>query len=56
MKTKTILSIVIGIFGVIKKRSKKYLEDIPANIPSHNLQKTTLFGIAHILRRILSIK
>ena len=55
MKTKTI-PVVIGALGVIKKGSKKYLDDIPANIRLQDLQKTTLLGTAHILRRILSIK
>ena len=55
MKTKTI-PVVIGALGVIKKGSKKYLDDISANIRLQDLQKTTLLGTAHILRRILSIK
>ena len=54
MKTKTI-PVVIGTLGVIKKRSKKYLDDIPANILLQYVQKTTLLGTAHILRGILSI-
>ena len=41
MKTKTI-PVVIGALGVIKKGSKKYLDDIPANIRLQDLQKTTL--------------
>ena len=54
MKTKTI-PIVIGGLG-IEKGSKTYLEDIPANILLQDLQKTTLLGTAHILRKILSLK
>ena len=55
MKTKTV-PIVIGVHGVNKKGSKKYLDDIPASIQLQDLQKTTLLGTAYILRKILSIK
>ena len=55
MKTKT-MPVVIGALGVIKKESKKYLDDIPANICLQDLRKTALLGTAHILRKILSIK
>ena len=55
MKTKTI-PIVIGALGVIKKGSKKYLDDIPANIQLQDLQKTTLLDTARMLRKILSMK
>ena len=48
MKTKT-MPIVIGALGVIKKGSKKYSDDIPANIRLQDIQKTTLLGTAHIL-------
>ena len=55
MKTKTI-PVVIGTLVVIKKGSKKYLEDIPAYMPLQDLQKTTLLGTVHFLRKILPIK
>ena len=55
MEIKTI-PVVIGALGVIKKGSKKYLDDIPANIRLQDLQKITLLCTDHILQRIVSIK
>ena len=46
MKTE-IIPVVVGSLGVIKKCSEKFIRGI---------QKTTLPGTAHILRKVLSIK
>lgn len=55
MKTET-LPVIIGALGVIKKGLEKYTEKIPGNVCIYELQKITLLGTAHILRRVLSIK
>ena len=52
-----IIIIVIGALGVIKKGSEKFISEIPAgNIDLQEIQKTTLLGTAHVLRKVLSIK
>ena len=55
MKTE-IIPVVIGALGVIKKGSEKFIRQIPGNINLQEIQKTTLLGTAHILRKVLSIK
>ena len=55
MKTTTI-PVIIGALGLIKKRMERYISKIPGNISIQEAQKCVLLGIAHILRRILSIK
>lgn len=55
MKTTTI-PVVIGALGIIKKGTEEYIKKIPGNIKLQELQKTTLLGTAHILRKVLSMK
>ena len=55
MKAITIL-VVIGALELIKKGLEKYIQQIPGNIKIHELQKITLLGTSHILRKALSIK
>ena len=55
MKTTTV-PVIIGAFGLVKKRTENYIGKIPGNIRITDLQKTVLLGTAHILRRTLSIK
>ena len=52
----TTVSVIIGAFGLIKKGTENYIGKIPGNIRITELQKTVLFGTAHIVRRTLSIK
>ena len=47
---------VIGVMVLIKKGLGKYIQQIPGNIKMHELQKITLLGTSHILRKALSIK
>jgi hypothetical protein len=54
VKTKT-LPIIIGALGVINKSAEKYLKEVPGNIPLKELQKITLLGTSHILRKALSL-
>ena len=53
MRTETI-PVIIGALGAIKKGLETYLERIPGQISISELQKITLLGTAHILRRVLS--
>ena len=55
MKTTTV-PVIIGAFGLVKKGTENYIGKIPGNIRITELQRTVLFGTAHILRRTLSIK
>ena len=55
MKTTTV-PVIIGAFGLVKKRTENYIGKIPGNIRITELQKTVLLGTAHILRKTLSIK
>ena len=55
MKTTTV-PVVIGALGLIKKGLEKYIQKISCNIQIKDLQKITLLGTSHILRKALSIK
>ncbi len=55
MKTTTV-PVVIGALGVIKKGTEQFINKIPGNIRLQELQKTTLLGTAHVLRKVLSMK
>ena len=53
MRTEAI-PVIIGALEAIKKRLETYLGKIPGQISISELQKITLLGTAHILRRVLS--
>jgi len=55
MKTTTI-PVVIGALGLTKKGMDEYVQKIPGDTKIQELQKITLFGTSHILRKALSIK
>ena len=55
MKTTTV-PVIIGAFGLVKKRTENYTSKIPGNVRITELQKIVLLGTARILRRTLSIK
>ena len=55
MKTATV-TVVIEAFGLVKKGTESYVGKISDNIRVRELQKAVLIGIAHILRRTLSMK
>jgi len=48
--------VIIGAFGLVKKRTVNYIGKIPGNIRITELQKIVLLGTARILGRTLSIK
>ena len=55
MKTK-VIPVVVGALGAISKDFKSYIENIPGKINSSEVQKSTLLGTAHILRKKLSME
>ena len=50
----TTIPVVIGIMVLIKKGLGKYVQQIAGNIKMHELQKITLRGTSHILRKAVS--
>ena len=50
----TTIPVVIGALGALKKGMKSKIDKIPGKIYLEELQKITLLGTAHILRKILS--
>ena len=50
----TTIPVVIDALGVIKKGMKSNIEKIPGKIYLKEIQKITLLGTAHILRKVLS--
>ena len=55
MKT-TIVPVVVGALGVIKKHLDKHINKIPGQTRIEELQKIVLLGTAHIIRKTLSIQ
>jgi hypothetical protein len=53
-KVKTrVIPVIIGSTGTISKSFRKYISNIPGNHEMKELQKTTILGTAHILRKVL---
>ena len=52
MKTTT----VPVVLEAIKKGTEQFIKNIPGNIRLQELQKATLLGTAHILRKVLAVK
>jgi hypothetical protein len=53
VKTK-VIPVIIGANGTISKSFRKYVSNIPGNHEVKELQKTAIFGTAHILRKVLT--
>jgi hypothetical protein len=51
-----IIPIIIGTNGTISKSFRKYVSSIPGNHEVRKLQKTTILGTAHILRKNSNVK
>ena len=49
----TILPVIIGATGIVKKSLKKNLETIPGKHSIDSLQKTAILGTSHIIRKVL---
>ena len=54
LKAKT-LPLVIGALGIVAKTAPNYFSEIPGAPYLTELQKITLMGTAHILRKVLSM-
>jgi hypothetical protein len=55
MKAKTI-PVVIGALGLVSKDFEANLKEIPGKISESEVQKISLMGTAHILRKVLMMK
>jgi hypothetical protein len=49
-----VIPVLIGATGTISKSSRNYVSNIPGNHDVGELQKTAIFGTAHILREVLT--
>jgi len=52
VKTKMI-PVIVGATGTVSKSFRKYVSNIPGKHEVKELQKTTILGTAHILRKVL---
>jgi len=52
VKTK-VIPVITGGTGTISKSFRKYVSNIPGKHEVKELQKTTILGIARILRKVL---
>jgi len=48
-----VIPVIIGGTGAISKSFRKYVSNIPGKHEVKKLQKTTILGTAHILRKVL---
>jgi hypothetical protein len=48
------IPVITGANGTISKSFRKYVSDIPGNHDVKELQKTVIFGTAHILQKVLT--
>jgi hypothetical protein len=49
-----VIPVIIGATGTISKSFRKYLSNVPGIHEVKELQKTVIFGTAHMLRKVLS--
>jgi hypothetical protein len=49
-----VIPVVIGAIGTISKSFRKFMNNIPGNHDFKELQKTTILGTAHMLRKVLT--
>ena len=54
--TTEIIPVVVGALGLTKKGLDKVTGRIPGNVSTNKIQKITVPGTAHILRKVLSPK
>ena len=50
-----VIPVVVGVLGVIKKKTEDDIKAIPENCCLQELQKIVLNGTALLLRRVLSM-
>jgi len=51
-----LISVVTGATGTISKSLRQYLSNVPEKHEIKELQKTTILGTAHTLRKVLMLK
>ena len=51
----TVIPVVIGALGMVKRKSENDIKQIPENPCLQELQKIVLNGTAYLLRRVLSM-
>ena len=51
-----VIPVIIGATGIVDKNIKKYIQRILCHQCIYSLQRSAILGIAHILRKVLSIK
>jgi hypothetical protein len=49
-----VIPVIIGATGTISKSFRKYVNNKPGNHEVKELQKTAIWGTAHILRKVLT--
>ena len=49
----TIIPLIIGATGIVTRSSKKNLEAVPGKHSIDSLQKTSILGTSHIIRKVL---
>jgi hypothetical protein len=49
-----VIPVIIGATGTISKSFRKYVSDISEKYDVKELQKTTILGTAHIIRKMLT--
>ena len=45
------MPVIVEALGMVEKRTHKYVNKIPGNLPLAEIQKIVLSGVAHILKR-----
>ena len=50
-----VVPMVIGALGAVTSNFRRYLDSVSCKLTVSNLQKTALFGSAHILQKVLEI-
>jgi len=48
-----VIPVIIGTTGTTSKSFRKYVSNIPGKHEIKELQKTTIFDTAHLLRKVL---
>ena len=49
------MPVIIGATGIVDKNNKKYVGRIPGCHNIYSLQRSTILGTAHMIRKVLSI-
>jgi hypothetical protein len=49
----TIIQVIIGAIGIVRRSLRKNLEDIPGKHSIDSLQKTAVLGTSHIIQKVL---